>query len=38
MIEPWGRGNLALLEVLLGDPAMMEHLGGPETPAKIASR
>ena len=23
---------------LLGDPAMMEHLGGPETPEKIAER
>ena len=38
MIEPWGAGNLALLEELLGDPAMMEHLGGPETREKIASR
>jgi RimJ/RimL family protein N-acetyltransferase len=38
MIEPWGAGNVALLEELLGDPAMMEHLGGPETREKIASR
>lgn len=37
-LEPWGRGDLALLEQLLGDPSMMEHLGGPESPAKIAER
>ena len=37
-IEPWGSGNLALLQGLLCDPAMMEHLGGPETPKKIAER
>jgi RimJ/RimL family protein N-acetyltransferase len=37
-IEEWGPGNLALLEQLLGDPAMMEHLGGPESPEKIADR
>ena len=37
-IEPWGEGDLPLLERLLGDPAMMEHLGGPESPEKIAER
>ena len=37
-LEPWSRGDLPLLERLLGDPAMMEHLGGPEPAAKIASR
>jgi RimJ/RimL family protein N-acetyltransferase len=37
-IEPWGEGDLPLLERLLGDPAMMEHLGGPETVEKIAGR
>jgi RimJ/RimL family protein N-acetyltransferase len=37
-IEPWGEGDLPLLERLLGDPAMTEHLGGPETPEKIAER
>jgi RimJ/RimL family protein N-acetyltransferase len=37
-IEPWGEGDLPLLERLLGDPAMMEHLGGPESREKIAER
>lgn len=37
-IEPWGEGDLPLLEQLLGDPAMMEHLGGPESREKIAER
>jgi RimJ/RimL family protein N-acetyltransferase len=37
-IEPWGAGDQPLLEQLMGDPAMMEHLGGPETKAKIAER
>jgi hypothetical protein len=31
-LEPWGEGDLPLLEKLMGDPAMTEHLGGPETP------
>jgi RimJ/RimL family protein N-acetyltransferase len=37
-IEPWGASDLALLQRLLGDPAMMRHLGGPEPAAKIAQR
>jgi RimJ/RimL family protein N-acetyltransferase len=37
-LEPWGAGDLALLRRLVGDPAMMEHLGGPEDEAKIATR
>ena len=37
-IEPWGAGDLALLEKLMGDPAMMEHLGGPESHEKILER
>ncbi|MFL5921160.1 MAG: GNAT family N-acetyltransferase [Gaiellaceae bacterium] len=37
-IEPWGEGDLGLLQECLGDPAMMEHLGGPESPEKIAER
>lgn len=38
MIESWSTDDLPLLEALLQDPAMMEHLGGPETLEKIASR
>ena len=37
-IEPWGKGDLSLLQRCLGDPAMMEHLGGPESTEKIAER
>lgn len=37
-IEPWAEGDLPLLEQVLTDPAMMEHLGGPESRAKIAER
>jgi RimJ/RimL family protein N-acetyltransferase len=37
-LEPWGEGDLGLLQKCLGDSAMMEHLGGPESPEKIAER
>jgi RimJ/RimL family protein N-acetyltransferase len=37
-IEPWGAGDRPILEQALGDPAMTTHLGGPETPEKIAER
>jgi RimJ/RimL family protein N-acetyltransferase len=37
-IEPWGEEDLPLLEKLMGDPAMTEHLGGPESPEKIRDR
>jgi RimJ/RimL family protein N-acetyltransferase len=37
-IEPWAEGDLQLLHRLLGDPAMTEHLGGPESPEKIEER
>lgn len=37
-IRPWAEGDLSLLERMLGDPAMMEHLGGPESPEKIRQR
>ena len=37
-LEPWGAGDLALLRGLVGDPAMMEHLGGAESEEKIAER
>ena len=37
-IEPWGEGDLLLLQKCLGDPAMMEHLGGPMSAESIADR
>ena len=37
-IEPWGPGNLPLLQQTLGDPEMTKHLGGPETAKKLADR
>jgi RimJ/RimL family protein N-acetyltransferase len=33
-LEPWGSGDLPLLERLLGDPRMTEYLGGPESPER----
>jgi RimJ/RimL family protein N-acetyltransferase len=36
-IEPWGPGNLPLL-VLLNDPEMTMHVGGPERPEQLADR
>lgn len=37
-IRPWSDGDFPLLERLMGDPAMMIYLGGPESPAKIRER
>ena len=37
-LEPWGAGDLQLLERLMGDPRMTEHLGGPESPEKLRAR
>jgi RimJ/RimL family protein N-acetyltransferase len=37
-LEPWAKGDLPLVEKLMGDPAMTEHLGGPESPEKLAER
>lgn len=37
-LEPWGPGDRGLLARLVGDPVMMEHLGGAESPAKIDER
>jgi RimJ/RimL family protein N-acetyltransferase len=37
-IETWGDGDLPLLEQIMGDPEMTKHLGGPESPDKIAER
>ena len=36
-LEPWGPGQLPLLE-LLNDPKMTKYVGGPETPAQVADR
>ena len=36
-IEPWGTGNLPLLE-RLNAPEMTRHVGGPETPDKVVDR
>jgi hypothetical protein len=37
-LQPWGSGDLPLLERLMGDPRMTEHLGGPESPDKLRER
>ena len=37
-LEPWSEADLPLLQKLLGDPNMMAHLGGPETPEQILRR
>ena len=37
-IKPWGEGDLPLLKKLLGDPAMTEHLGGPESDEQLIKR
>ncbi len=37
-LEPWGSGDLPLLERLMGDPLMTQHLGGPESPDKLRER
>lgn len=37
-LRPWAEGDFALLERLLGDPAMTGHIGGPETPEQLRKR
>jgi len=37
-IEPWGEGDLPILEKTLGDPEMTKYLGGPESDEKLAER
>src|SRR5688572_5575894 len=37
-LRPWSEGDLPLLHKLLGDPAMTEHIGGPETAEQIIKR
>jgi RimJ/RimL family protein N-acetyltransferase len=37
-LRQWEPGDLDLLRQLVGDPAMMEHLGGAEPPERVAER
>src|SRR5215813_13928221 len=37
-LRQWSEGDLPLLHQLLGDSAMTEHLGGPETAEQIVLR
>ena len=37
-LEPWGRDDFELVQQLMGDPAMTEFLGGPESLEKLADR
>jgi len=37
-LRPWAADDLPLLVRLLGDPEMMQHLGGPDTPDAIEAR
>jgi RimJ/RimL family protein N-acetyltransferase len=37
-LVPWGAEDHGLLTRLVGDPAMMTHLGGPESAEQIADR
>lgn len=37
-LEPWGKDDYWLVERLMGDPVMTEHLGGPESPEKLRER
>ncbi|MEA2471171.1 MAG: hypothetical protein QOE38_2170 [Thermoleophilaceae bacterium] len=37
-LEEWAAGDLRLVTALNGDEAMMRHLGGPESPEKLAER
>ena len=38
ILQPWGSDDLPLLERLMGDPRMTEHLGGPEGLDKLRER
>lgn len=37
-LRPWTENDLGVLHGTLGNPEMMEHLGGIETPEQIAAR
>lgn len=38
LIQPWAEEDLPLLQKLLGDSEMMQHLGGPESQEQILRR
>jgi RimJ/RimL family protein N-acetyltransferase len=38
LLRPWSEEDLGLMHMLLGDPEVMAHLGGPETPEQIERR
>ncbi len=38
VLRPWSSDDLAILRLTLGDPAMTEHVGGPETPEQMDAR
>ena len=37
-LEPWSQADVHLLHRLVGDPVMMAHLGGSETPEQVVAR
>ncbi len=37
-LRPWSDDDLPMLQRLMGDPALTEFLGGPESPEKILER
>ncbi len=37
-LRPWSEGDLELLQRVMGDPRMTDHLGGPESPEQIRAR
>jgi RimJ/RimL family protein N-acetyltransferase len=37
-LESWGEDDLPLLAKTIGEPEMMKHLGGAESPEKLAER
>ena len=38
LIQPWSEADLPLLQKLLREPEMMQHLGGPESEEQILRR
>lgn len=37
-LRPWRADDLPLMQAIMGDPLMTEHLGGPESPEKLQHR